>query len=644
MALEVETFSNRPWPAAKSFGGSVLFKALGHPLVAPEARALMNRLGREGPVAVYDPLAHAATVDAFYGLSGLDIAGVYVQRLHELDQVVLGRAVRPLTALKESGAKAVFVASFDAAGLIDQARRFLPDGAQVASLDEMRLPDDWLSNRRDYLSALNFATNFAFLRDHDGHHTRITLTNYWGGYGAKDPELWFRLFDDGGSVLAEWRQELPGPGASFAIDSREVRARFGLGPFTGSLFMHAIRVAGHDVVKYLIDTYGDTGEVLSCTHDANAWPAELYAGLPAPDRGEKVILWIQNSHPLAIPPGAVGLNLMGSEDVAWLDHEIPAFGTHALDVSELLPDAAWPQQLEVRAGKHFVRPRYEVIRESGRSRIAHANVERTDLVPDPYIPELEKLMGKGYIMPLPVLPLDEFRSVALPTPMATSQRELPLSVVLLDGSGAEAARRYLGRVPRGASVAIDVDRWLAEEGLELASGYGHLELIYDFREGGEADGWLHAIGRYAQRKSGHEAETSFGAHIFNTLLVYRDEPQSYASRPPGLTTRLFLRLGQGGLETFSHLIYPASTPWHETSSTKLVLNDGGGAEMAEVEVRIPCGGSLHWRYSEMFDAETRAGAGEGAYITVRDTTCRLFGYQGLINGETAFSLDHMFGF
>jgi len=29
---------------------------------------------------------------------------------------------------------------------------------------------------------------------------------------------------------------------------------------------------------------------------------------------------------------------------------------------------------------------------------------------------------------------------------------------------------------------------------------------------------------------------------------------------------------------------------------------------------------------------------------VRDTTCRLFGYHGLIDPEGRFSLDHMFGF
>ncbi len=644
MPFPIETFGKGPWRPGGNVGSTTLFKALGHPLAARRAPGLMARLAQAGPVAVYDPLGQAETFDAFYGLRALDLAGVYVQRVEDLDRPVLGRVARPLTELARSGVGAVLVAAFDAGRLIAQAGRCLPAGALVLSLDEVRLPDDMLSERRDYLAPLNFATNFAFLRDEGGHHTTLTSANYWGRHGAPDPELWLCLFDAGGRVLAEWRQPLPAAGAGFTIDSREVRERFGLGDFTGSLFMHALRIAGHDVVKYALDTFADDGEALSCTHDANAWPADLYAGLPAPDRDERVVLWIQNSHPIPIPPGGVGLNLMGSQDIAWLEDEIPAFATHALDVSTLLPDAAWPEQLEVRAGRYFVRPRYEVEVRGGRRRIAHANVERTDLQPDPEIPGLEALMGKGYIMPLPLPPLDEFRTTALPTPMATGQHELPLSAILIDASGREAGRRYLGHITRHESVEIDVDAWMAEEGLNLPSGYGHLELVYDFREGGEADGWLHAIGRYRQRASGHQAETSFGAHIFNTALVYRDEPQSYIARPPGLTTRLFLRLGRGGLDTMAHLIYPASLPWHETSSTRLVLHDGEGREVAAAEVRIPCGGSLHWRYHQGFDAETRARAGAHAHIIVRDTTCRLFGYHGLLRGQSAFSLDHMFGF
>jgi hypothetical protein len=47
--------------------------------------------------------------------------------------------------------------------------------------------------------------------------------------------------------------------------------------------------------------------------------------------------------------------------------------------------------------------------------------------------------------------------------------------------------------------------------------------------------------------------------------------------------------------------------------------------------------------SETFAAEDIRQAGEGGYVIIRDVTCRLFGYHGLISAD-AFSLDHMFGF
>ena len=633
MALNIEVFSNEA-------GGNAFFKAIGHPLAARKAVDFLDRL-RAGRVAVYDPFGFAGAFAEIYDLSQVEVTGVFVQDISELGKTVLGQATQPVTDLKAAAVDRVFVAAFDAARPIDHIRHLIPEGAEVVSLDALRLPEDMLTDRRNYLSALNFATNFVLFRDRDGHHTRLVTANYWSGYGATDTEVWCCLMDAAGAPLAEWRQPLPPAGGTLVIDSAEVRARFGLGAFTGQIFLHVLQVAGHDVVKYALDTYGDEASTLSCTHDANAWPADRYAGLPAPKEGERVVLWIQNSHPAPIPRGAVGLNLMGREEIAWLDREIPAFGVHALDTAELLPAARWPQQIEVRAGKHFVRPRYEIFAADGRSRIAHANVERVDLVPDPKIPDLANLMGKGYILPAPVLPRDRFRSIVLPTPMSTCQDELPVKVVVYDPEGRELGVKRFGRLARDHATAFEVGEMLAES---PNGAWGHMELLYDFSDGGQADGWLHGLFRYEDKASGHIAETSFGAHMFNSVLTYRNEPQSYAGRPPGLSTRLFLRLGPAPYETLCHLIYPASTPWHEKSRTQLILSDGQGQEVASRDVRIACGGSLLWRASEMFEAAALEAAGDGGSVLVRDGTCRLFGYHGLMHGQTAFSFDHMFGF
>jgi hypothetical protein len=632
--LRIETFSN-------SRGGNAFFKAVTHPLAARAMATLLGRLGH-GKVAVYDPEGCVDGLSDLYNLGGLDLAGCYVQDVTAVGRPVLGRRAQPVTEIGESGASIVFVAAFDAARTIDHIRHLLPRSAETLSLDAIRLPEGLLSNPKRYLDPLNFATNFVFFRDAGGLSTRLVTANYWAGYGAGEIKLWLMLFGERGEALAEWSETVAPGAASIALDSREIRRRFDLPEFTGQLFLHVVGAIGHDVVKYALDTFGEGAEAwVSCTHDANSWPADFYAGLPAPAKGERVILWLQNSQPCTIPGNAIGLNLMGDAAVTRLAEPIAPFASRALDVAELLPEARWPQQIELGAGKYVVRPRYEVIAR-GRRRIAHVNVERSDLKPDPRIAELGNMLGKGYLLPAPVLPRQIWRSLALPTPMATTQQDLPVGIIVYDGSGREAARRRFGRLKRSDSVALDLDAVI--NGATLASGYGHLELVYDFGEGGEADGWLHALFRYEDRASGHAAETSFGAHVFNTVLTYKSEPQSYAGRPPGLSTRLFLRLGEGQHDTLCHLIYPASTPWHDRSATDIVLHDRDGREVARQRVAIPCSGSLFWRYREMFDSAARERAGAGAYVIIRDVTCRLFGYHGLVGENGAFSLDHMFGF
>ncbi len=638
MTLDIQTFSNL-------HGGSSFFKATGHPLAALKAHALIAHLEKSGPVAIYDPYTQAASFAEFYDLGKVDLRHVYIQELRDLGSTMLGCRTEPITDLVSSGAQTLFVTAFDATQLIENIRHLLPDNISVTSLDEIRLGNEFLTKPSQYLHSLNFSTNIAFFRDMEGHHTRLTTINYWSGYGSHDTKIWFCLFDEDGTVLAQWLEDLANSAVSIVIDSAEVRERFRLNPFTGQLFMHVISAAGHDIVKYALDTYGNDNMVYSCTHDANAWPADRYAGLPAPADGEKVILWVQNSHPCPIPRGAVGINRMGHDDVVTLDKEVAPFATFPLDIATLLPNVKWPEQIEIHAGKHFVRPRYEIETEAGHIRIAHPNVERIDLEPDPHIPELSKFMGKSYLLPAPVLPIKLFSSVALPTPMSTVQTSLPLAFAVYDASGEEVMWKSLGCLPRDHALLLKVDDMLNDKpsGI-LSSGYGHMELIYDFREGGEADGWLHGLFRYEDRKCGHAAETSFGAHIFNTVLTYRNEPQSYGGRAPGLSTRLFLRVGSSPADTMCHLIYPASTPWHKKSNTDLILYNAQGDEIVCKTVTIPCGGSLLWRYSEMFSEAERNDAGEHAYLIVREVTCRLFGYHGLIGSNTAFSLDHMFGF
>ncbi len=637
MPLKIETFSNVS-------GGNAFFKALTHPLAAERAHELLRTLAAEGPVAIYDPLNVADVAAQALGLAGLPLAGYYVQEVECLGRTFAGHEARPVTALPECKASSLLITAFEAPRLAGQVQHLLAPGMEVHSLDALRLPDAMLSDRARYLSPLNFATNFVFFREGQGHHTRLVSANYWGAYGARNVRFWCCLYDGAGKRLAQWEEQAGPANAAIVLDSKEIRARFNLPEFVGQLFIHATGIAGHDVVKYALDTYGDAAEVLSCTHDANSWPADFYAGLPAPAGDEEVVLWLQNSQPFEIPAGEIKLNVMGRADAVPLNEPVGAFATRRLSVAELLPQARWPQQVEIATGKYVVRPRYEVFAKTGRQRIAHANVERTDLKSDPKLAELGSTMGKGHILPAPVLPLNRFDSFILPTPMARGIGHFPLKAAICDASGAAIAEHRFGNLPRDHASLLDVSALLAAKAKDLPSGYGHVELTYDFEAGGEADGWMHGLFRYRDRASGHAAESSFGSHIFNSVMVYKNEPQSYSGRAPGLSTRLFLRIGQKPYGTFCHLIYPASTPWHAKSDTALILTSGRGEEVARAHAAIPCGGSYHWRVAGTFEAKALEAAGEGAYVIIRDTTCRLFGYHGLVCGDASFSLDHMFGF
>jgi len=610
-------------------GGNVIYKALAHPLAGEAIERLYADMS--APVAIYDP---GGIADALLAMYPCTVDMLFVHDVTLVGRVRAGQVARALVELPDSGARTVLIAAFDAERIAARVRPMLPEGAHLVTLDEARIPPAMLTVPDRYLDKLNFATNFVFFRDDDRMATRLVSANYWSNHGAGTVRLWLRLFGAAGETLATWEQALPNNGGGFSIDSREVRERFSLPPFTGQLLIHAIGVAGHDVVKYALDTFAtDNGSSLSCTHDANAWPSDRFAGLPAPRPDETVTLWLQNSHAVPIPPGAVTLDRMGAECPVALDQEVGPFATVAIDVGTMLPDAMWPDQIEVRAGRHVVRPRYEVTR-AGRTRIAHVNVERDNLRADPSIPALSPLLGRGYLLPFPILDRARFRSIVQPTPMATTQTNMPVRLDVFDGAGQIAAQRFLGCLARDHAVAVEID--------DVAAG--HAELVYDFRAGGEADGWLHALFRYEDRQSGHVAESSFGAHIFNTAMTYKDEPQSYVGPPPGLTTRLFLKLGDSRRLGFAVLIYPASAAWHTGSATELQLYDGAGRKIATETVRIPCSGSAVVWPHEVFGSATLTAAGADGYVLVRDVTCRLFGYHGLMDDVGGFSLDHMFGF
>ena len=157
----------------------------------------------------------------------------------------------------------------------------------------MRIPETRLTNPRAYLDPLNFATNFVFFASRRAAHAAGTA-NYWPGYGAGAVSCWMTLFAAGGEVLAEWCEE-------FGRSANSDRSRQPGDPRafpTSGIFrpdFPACRRCGRARCRQIRPRYlgeADAGNrsrtaTLSCTHDANAWPADRYAGLPAPAPGER---------------------------------------------------------------------------------------------------------------------------------------------------------------------------------------------------------------------------------------------------------------------------------------------------------------------------------------------------------------------
>ena len=191
-------------------------------------------------------------------MAGSRSTAVYVQDIARIGAELLGHRARPVTDLPASRARSVLVAAFDAERLIGQLAPYLPEAARVLSLDAMRLPAERLTNRRVYLDPLNFATNFAFFRDTATLHTRLVTANYWAGYGAQSVTCWLTLFDDDGK---DHRRMVRGLRSRPAPRSRSTAARcaprFATGDFAGQLFLHVVGAAGHDVVKYALDVFGE---------------------------------------------------------------------------------------------------------------------------------------------------------------------------------------------------------------------------------------------------------------------------------------------------------------------------------------------------------------------------------------------------
>ena len=136
MALMIETFVNAGGSAPA--GGRTIIKALGHPLAAERAGALLGRLARARRLALYDPFGYAETAAALYDFSALAVCETYVQRLEDLGRSSFGLQPQPVDEIGDSRADMLLIASFDAAKLRRRIDWLIPRGVEVVDFDALR--------------------------------------------------------------------------------------------------------------------------------------------------------------------------------------------------------------------------------------------------------------------------------------------------------------------------------------------------------------------------------------------------------------------------------------------------------------------------------------------------------------------------
>ena len=102
-------------------------------------------LQKTGPVAIYDPGNYLAGFAEFFPLADVEISGLYVQDVEHIGRVFGNHVAQPVTLLKDSQCKSLFVASFDANKVVDHIRHLMPANTPWYSFDAFRLPDEMLT-------------------------------------------------------------------------------------------------------------------------------------------------------------------------------------------------------------------------------------------------------------------------------------------------------------------------------------------------------------------------------------------------------------------------------------------------------------------------------------------------------------------
>ncbi len=308
-----------------------------------------------------------------------------------------------------------------------------------------------------------------------------------------------------------------GPGG-IALDSREVRARFGLPEFTGQLFIHAIGAAGHDVVKYALDTYAPRQRRQPLLHPRRQRLAVRPLCRPARAAAGRAGGAVGAEQPRLADPGRRhGARPHGRRAAGHAGRARSAPSpAAALDVAELLPGLAL-----AGADRVARRPPCRAAALRGDARAA-ARASRMSMSSAP-ISRPTRTSRRSANAARPRLSAAVAGAAARPLSHAScSRRRWPrrrptcrCGSTCSIRDGRKVAEHFLGCLPRDHDLALDLDDLLPAGRCSPRAGMPSWSMISATAAAPMAGCTRSCATRTAP--SGHVAETSFGAHIFNTL-------------------------------------------------------------------------------------------------------------------------------
>ena len=247
---------------------------------------------------------------------------------------------------------------------------------------------------------------------------------------------------------------------------------------------------------------------------------------------------------------------------------VPPYATWRLDVEEACcPMLAGRSKSKFRPASISCARAMKLFPRNGHARISHPNVERNDLKPDR---QTWRTRRAAWQIAYRARAGAAARTIS--RPRLCQRRCRPGSRICRSKRWSMMRAANWPSINSAISSAAIPSRSTSTslfKGEKLDGGYGHIELVYDFAAGHEADGWLHGLFRY-RRPHRATRRKPVSARMYSTRCSpTKTNRKAMPARRRASARGFSCAWAPQPYDTMCHLIYPASHPGMTTSDTSL---------------------------------------------------------------------------